>query len=119
MIAVFLLLADLDGEIEALRRRTAELEPRASILQSSYLQAEAFDREASVKQRIAQGETLYLLGDHARASVLLFDVITDTRNSTHPDYDRALYYLAESSYQARNIIGARRAFRDLIARKTD
>jgi tetratricopeptide (TPR) repeat protein len=120
-VPIFLLLiaaVDLDADIESLRKRTAEIEPQVQILQSSYLQTEAFDQKTSVKQRISEGETLFLLGDHGRSSVLLFDVVSDARNSEHPDYDLALYYLAESSYLTRNIIGARRHFRELVTRTT-
>ncbi len=111
--------SDLEAEIERLRQRTAELEPRVQILQSSYLKDDAFDHDASVRQRVAQGETLFLLGDHARASVILFDVVSDLANTGHADYDLALYYLAESSYHSRNILGARHHFRELISRRND
>lgn len=101
---------------EGLERTLAAIEPKLQNLNASYLKTEVFDREGSVRQRVSDGEILYLLGDYERASVVLFDVVSEPKNQSQPLYDRALYFLGESCFQTRNFVGARAHFQTLISR---
>lgn len=110
--------ADFDEKLAALDEKITELEPQLLLLNTTYLKTRVFDRDADVRRRISDGEILSLLGDHERAAVVLFDVVMDPANALHPQFEAALYYLAESSYQSRNFIGARQHFSALLSRGT-
>ncbi len=110
------LIAAQESSIDVLERQVAGLEPRLVNLDNAYLRTELFDRDSGVKQRVSDGEILYLLGDYARASVVLYDVVSEPRNAIHPLYDRALFFLGESSFLSRDFMGARTYFQQLISR---
>ena len=79
----------LPSGIDSLERAIVALEPKLALLHTSYLKTEAFDRDGSVRQRVNDGEILHLLGDHGRATVLLFDMDVaiqrlGAENATHP-----------------------------------
>ena len=102
--------------VDALERAVAALEPKLATLNATYSRNDVFDKDGAIRQRVSDGEILVLLGDHARASVVLFDVVSDPKNAVHSLYDRALYYLAESCFHTRNFVGARARFQQLISR---
>ncbi len=110
------LIAAQESSIDVLERQVAGLEPRLVNLDGAYLRTELYDKDAGVKQRVSDGEILFLLGDYARACVVLYDVVSEPRNAIHPLYDRALFFLGESSFHARNFVGARAYFQQLISR---
>jgi TolA-binding protein len=71
----------------------------------------------SFSERLTNGEILYLLNDFPRASLVLYDLVTDRDNQRDPLYPRALYYLAESLYQIGHDFSARGFFQELVVRR--
>lgn len=103
--------------VTALENDVQLLEPQLTYLTTEYVKRDLYDRP-SIERRISDGEILHLLGDHARASIILYDVITREEIKGHPQYEDVLFYLAESEFQVRNYFGARHYFRQLITSGT-
>ena len=60
-------------------------------------------------------EILFLLGDHQRASLLLYQIVVGRDAPRWRHYPRAVYLLAESLYQLRQDAAARRYFERLVS----
>jgi tetratricopeptide (TPR) repeat protein len=72
--------------------------------------------EAKLERRIREGELYTILGDHLRASVLLFDVVDDRASRSHPRFDHAQYLLGDALRKLQNFQDARRYLEDLLPR---
>jgi len=59
-----------------------------------------------MESRLADGRVLYLLQDYNRAAIVLLDIVQNTTDRRSPGFQEARYYLAESLYQAKNLVGA-------------
>jgi hypothetical protein len=101
--------ADLDKEDKNLQRVEFEI----PTLQSKYIGSTKPPTPEEIQKRIRNGQTYFLLKDYVRSSILLFDIVEDPRNKTHPAYADAVYYLAESLYRNGNIRGARSFYQEL------
>lgn len=102
-----------EAQVTNLENAVGLLEPQLVYLTTEYVKKDLYGRP-SLQRRITDGEILHLLGDHARASIILYDVVTRDDIVGHPLYEDALFYLAESEFQIRNFFGARHYFRQLI-----
>ena len=70
--------------------------------------------EQTKQQRFTDGEVQYLLGDWRTATVLFYDLVSDSTFRAGPRYADALFYLSDALYQQDNVIGARLYLRDLL-----
>lgn len=95
-------------------RRVIEIEAEAAQLLSTSIRQEEMRSRTYVEERIAEGEIQMQLGDPLRASIIFTDLVENHPN--HRAAPDALYLLAESLYQAGDLFGARRNFRELTAR---
>lgn len=64
------------------------------------------------EHRLVDAQVLYSLKDYDRAAILLLDYIRKYRNSR--GYPEAVFYLADSLYQKRDFLSARRYFRQIV-----
>ncbi|MBW2732354.1 MAG: tetratricopeptide repeat protein [Deltaproteobacteria bacterium] len=64
------------------------------------------------EHRLVDAEVLYNLKDYARAAILLLDYVRKYPNSR--GYPEALFYLADSLFQKRDFLSARRYFRKIV-----
>ena len=110
------LVESVEVRVQKLDAEIGALDPKLRFLTSEYVKPAMYEEHADVEKRISDGEVLSLLGDHVRAGIVLYDVISKPENETHPLYDRALFYLAESEFQTRNYHAARTDFQKLIER---
>ena len=101
--------ADLEKADKNLQRAEAEI----ATLQAKYIGSSKPPSPEEIQKRIRNGQTYFLLKDYVRSSILLFDIVEDPRNKTHPAYADAVYYLAESLYRNGNIRGARGLYQEL------
>jgi tetratricopeptide (TPR) repeat protein len=101
--------ADLDKADKELQRVEAELPG----LKAKFIGTSKELTAEEVQKRIRDGQTYFLLKDYVRSSILLFDIVEDPKNKTHPGYTDAIYYLAESLYRNGNTRGARGFYQEL------
>ena len=98
--------ADLEGvraDLERVASQVGELE-------RVYLAPEVLARNERLTARLNDGQLLYLTRDYERAAMVLFDVVDDRENRSHPAYAEAVFYLAESLYELGNDRPARDYF---------
>jgi tetratricopeptide (TPR) repeat protein len=69
-----------------------------------------------LERRLREGEIHFTLNDYLRAAIVLLDVVDDEANRSHPRYDDAVYYLAESLRNLQNYSESRRYFEQLLPR---
>lgn len=63
------------------------------------------------ERRLIDGQVAFSVGNYDDASIILYDYVE--RYPTSPSYDQALYYLAESLFQKKDYVAARRYFAKL------
>lgn len=71
-----------------------------------------------LQRRLREAEIQALLGDHYRASIILYDVADRPELSTHPEYDKAMFQLAESLRLAGYPQAARMQYEVLAKKKS-
>ena len=82
-------------------------------LVQQYAKPESIESQRPFAGRMTDGELLFLLGDYARASLVLYDLVEQRTNQREDLYPRALYYLAESLFQMGHDLAARAYFDEL------
>jgi TolA-binding protein len=92
----------------------ATMNIRLKNLLDNYGDVEVSERRRKFNDLFKNAEILYLLGDFDRASLLLFDLVEDPKNRAQRDYQKALYYLAESQFQMGNVRTAQIKFNELM-----
>ncbi|MBN2342855.1 MAG: hypothetical protein JXX29_18050 [Deltaproteobacteria bacterium] len=88
------------------------IQKNVQALRGRYLQKDSYHGEHYAEARLIDGETLYKLGDYHRASIVLLDILENY--SGHPTVPEALFYYADSLFQARDFYGARTEFERLV-----
>jgi hypothetical protein len=109
LIPTLVFAADLDKAEKTLQRAETEI----ATLQGRYIGSPKPPSQEEVQKKIKDGQIYFLLKDYVRSSILLFDIVEDPRNKTHPAYADAVYYLAESLYRNGNVRGARSFYQEL------
>ncbi len=69
------------------------------------------------KRHYSDAQTQYLLGDFSTAAALLFDVVEVKDFEKDPDYEDAVYFLADSLYKTADYLEARRYYRAILDKK--
>lgn len=87
-----------------------------SVIAVGYGQPTPKTVQGRVERRLREGEINFLLNDYLRAAIILFDVVDNPENRSHPRYDDAVFFLAESLRQLRNNSEARKYFEELLPR---
>jgi tetratricopeptide (TPR) repeat protein len=95
----------------------AQIAVKLKNLTENSLKPGSIEGTRSFAQRMTDAEILFLLGDHGRASLVLFDLVTDRSHEQEPLYKKAIYYLGEAQYQIGNYLSAREQFEDLVRRR--
>ncbi|MBN1946289.1 MAG: tetratricopeptide repeat protein [Bradymonadales bacterium] len=109
----------LADRLRVMEQQLETYSQRLSHLDSTYLPISQTDRLYRLESRLADGRVLFLLGDYARAAVVLLDAVTNWSDRTSPGYGEARYYLAESLYQDHNPIAAQGYFREIADEPRD
>ncbi len=65
-----------------------------------------------VSRRIVDAEVNFSVKNYDDAAVVLYDIVE--KHANHPSWDEALYYLSESLYQKKDLVGSRRYFSQLV-----
>jgi TolA-binding protein len=100
-------LSELEQTLQEISRVVARLP-------DAYLKAPGLQPSYEVQSRLNDGQVAYFLQDYFQASLILFDIVENPRNRGAPGYEDALYYLADSLYQNRNWVGARKYFGEIL-----
>lgn len=104
------------ARLEAAERSIKELDGRVLIIERLYARESAESAIAASERRFNEAEIQFLLGEHGNAAVLLYDLVEDRKLPAAKLAD-SYYYLAESLYQQRNFLGARRYFKEILERR--
>lgn len=103
--------------LEDIERALSNIEIKFKSLEKEVYRANPLKERLQVENRITDGNMFFRLKDYERAIILYTDVVENYPQSVA--YPEALYYLAESLYQAREFIGAKRRFRQILDNYTD
>lgn len=98
-------------ELAKIRGEVVDLEQQANQLSVRFQPTEPGDQAQAAEHRLVDAQVLYNLKDYTRAAILLFDYINQYPNSR--GYAEALFFLADSLYQRRDLLSARRYFQKL------
>jgi len=104
---------DAKERLDVLDVEVAKTKADLAAVASAMSQATA-SPQAKVDRRIREAEIDFLLNDYLRAAVLLMDVVDVDQNRSHPRYDDATYYLAESLRNLQNYSESRKYFERLL-----
>ena len=99
------------SELKSLRTGVADLEQSSVNLRVEF-RPQQLDRSKLAEHRLVDAQVLYSLKDYTRAAIVLLDYVNkykDTRG-----YPEALFFLADSLYQRRDFLSARRYFRQIV-----
>ncbi len=106
------------AQLSALEHQLEAAEGALRALEAEHSQRPEPTAAQARARRFSDGEFLSLLGHHAAASVLFYDLVSEPAFRESPQYDEALYLLADALYSQGNLIGARVYLRELLARET-
>ena len=90
-------------------------EENIHFVETQFTERPELGEEEARLRRFSDGEIQYLLGDWVAASVLFYDLVSDTKFRQGPRYPDALFYLADSLFQQQNDIGARLYLKELLS----
>ena len=96
---------------QQLQTEVYELEQQARTL-SLRFKTDGSPKQQLAEHRLVDAQVLYNLQDYSRAAILLLDYIHKYPNTR--GYPEALYFLADSLYQKRDFLSARRYFRKIV-----
>lgn len=102
--------------VAKLERLISELGRQINALQVSYVGANLAPPQQELQTRLNDAQIAYQLKDYFQASIIFFDIVEDPRHRKDgSSHEEALYFLADSLYQNRNFLAARRYFSDLMS----
>lgn len=99
------------ASVPELERELVDLERLSRNLRIKY-QAQQISQSQQAETRLVDAQVLYSLKDYTRAAILLLDYVhkyKDTRG-----YPEALFYLADSLYNKRDFISAKKYFEVIV-----
>lgn len=97
----------------AAARTVSESKRTMDYLESNYLNKELIEAEFKVESRLNEARVAYELKKYDNAASLFLDVVSRTGPELE-SYRTALFYLSDSLFKIRNVIGARGYLRKLI-----
>lgn len=97
-------------------REVAQIERDMDVVARGYGAPLDLPTDGAVDRRMREGEVHFLLNDYLRASIVLYDVVDEPRNASHPRIDDATYFLAESLRRTGHVTAARAYFERLLPR---
>lgn len=109
------LSTQLGPQLQQVRGQLKNAGENLQFVERQYTERPEPGQDESKLRRFSEGEIQYLLGSYDTASVLFYDLVSDADFKRHEKYADALYYLAESLYQQKNLVGARLYLRELLA----
>ncbi len=118
-IAVFSLafpVAAQDRALSAVRSELDSIETTLTSLSKDVATPELYDKPGRFARRLNDAQVLVLLNDPTRASLILYDAVEDPEAKSYPNYDDAVFYLAESLFMMRHDAAARLRFLELQRR---
>ncbi len=98
-------------DLNALRSEVSDLESQAKNLGVRY-RTQVAGNEQIAEHRLVDAQVLYTLRDYTRAAILLFDYVSKYQNTR--GYPEAVFYLADSLYNKRDYLSARRYFQVIV-----
>jgi tetratricopeptide (TPR) repeat protein len=103
----------LAGRLDDARNEVLSLEQQTSNLTVSFDSTATTDTDngEAARRRLVDAQVLYNLEDYTRAAILLFDYINKYPNTR--GYPEALFFLADSLFQRRDYLGAKRYFKKI------
>lgn len=105
-----------DRALSSVRGELDGLESVLKSLSQDVGTPEQFDKQGRFARRLNDAQVLVLLNDPTRASLILYDAVAEPDAKSYPNYDDAVFYLAESLYMMRHDSGARVRFLELERR---
>jgi tetratricopeptide (TPR) repeat protein len=85
-----------------------------TLVEHSYVDRLTSGAVESLEERFGKGELYFLLQDYVAASVILFDVVLTPQFKSSQHYVDGLYYLGESLFRQKDILGAKRFLQQVI-----
>jgi tetratricopeptide (TPR) repeat protein len=98
------------ADLNKLRTEVTDLEQAARNLSVRY--ATQVGTEQIAEHRLVDAQVLYTLRDYTRAAILLFDYVAKYKHTR--GYPEAVFYLADSLYQKRDFLSAKRYFQLIV-----
>jgi tetratricopeptide (TPR) repeat protein len=106
-------LSAVAQDLSAREKEIAAIEAELPVLGSRYLRAPEPSSPEAIQEQAQQGQLYYFLKDYVRASTILWDLVEDPANKTHPSYPEAIFHLADSLYHNGNWLAARFYFEQI------
>jgi tetratricopeptide (TPR) repeat protein len=91
------------------------VEVRLRNLGENYLTPAMIHGVRGFRERLADGEVAFRLGDYTQSSFVFYEVANEAAYAKEPGLPKAIYYLAESLYQIKNAELSRHYFERLIS----
>jgi tetratricopeptide (TPR) repeat protein len=107
-------VAAANAKLQVIDDGLNETERSLTFVENEYVKKKDETDEQVRADRFAKGSAAFIDGDYAAASLLFYDLIGVPAFHSDPNYDEALFALAESLYQQTNYLGAHRYFRELL-----
>lgn len=100
--------------IDTLSQRVLSLRTESDNLRQGIKPPSKTDKEARDKaeRRLIDGQVAFGVGNYDDAAVMLYDYVEQYPDS--PSHDEAVYYLAESLFQKRDLVASRSFFTKLV-----
>jgi TolA-binding protein len=98
--------------LQEISQEVSSLNQEVAGLASSYLKEEALTASVSVEKKVTDGELYFRLGDFQRSAVIFLELVDDYPD--HPAYPNALFMLAESMFNAKDLYGARTRYIEVL-----
>jgi tetratricopeptide (TPR) repeat protein len=111
-------IGELASRVDQVSVQLRNAEDQLRVVETQYTQRPPPSTDEARRQRFSEGEIQYLLGNFSGASVLFYDLVEDAQFKRNPQFQDALFYLAEGLYQQRNYLSARLYYRQLMALST-
>lgn len=90
------------------------VDDRLGFIEREYVQRKDETDEQLRQSRFGKGAAAFQMQDWNTAAILMYDLVDTPDFKSDPNYDDALYDLAEALYQQQNWLGARTYFRRLL-----
>lgn len=110
-------MTQLNAEIEQVAGLVGNARADINLVEKQYSQREEPSDEVARMARYADAELQHALENYRGASVLFYDLVADKDFQKSKMYGEALFYLADSLYQQKDLLGARLYLRQLLALK--
>jgi tetratricopeptide (TPR) repeat protein len=107
-------LAQARTQLDGIESALKQTEDHLGFVERQYVETKDASDAQLREARFAKGSAAFADNDWNTAAVLFYDLMGSAAFKNNPNYDDALYFLAESLFQQNNILGARTYFRELL-----